>query len=137
MTDHIKNSVPLKEIKKFGFILTVFLLLIAGLSYYKGHMHRSTIMFVLSMTMLMLNIVKVSWMRPFYVVAMKFAAILGYINTRILLGLVFYLVFTPIRIVLSLSGRDLLDRKLEPQKKSYWHHRPEKKFSPERCERLF
>jgi hypothetical protein len=55
-----------------------------------------------------------------YIFWMRLAFILGWINTRIILFIIFYLIFTPIGIVLRIFGIDLLDRKIERDKESYW-----------------
>jgi hypothetical protein len=45
--------------------------------------------------------------------------ILGWINTRILLGLVFYILFAPIGFLLRMSKRDPLPRALDRQAQTY------------------
>ena len=45
--------------------------------------------------------------------------ILGWINTRIILGLVFYAVVTPIGFVRSLMHKDPMGRRLRPDLQSY------------------
>jgi hypothetical protein len=45
--------------------------------------------------------------------------VLGWINTRILLGVVFYLVVTPIGAVARLFGRDPMRRRFDPKASSY------------------
>jgi hypothetical protein len=50
---------------------------------------------------------------------MKLAEVLAWINTRILLGLVFFVVVTPIGLVMRLLGRDPMRRRLEPSTESY------------------
>jgi hypothetical protein len=37
-----------------------------------------------------------------------------------LLGMVYYLLITPIGLALRLVGKDPLDRKIEPERESYW-----------------
>jgi hypothetical protein len=54
-----------------------------------------------------------------YKVWMKFAHILGWINTRILLGVVFFAVVSPMGLVLRLFGNDPMARKLSPGVLSY------------------
>ena len=44
---------------------------------------------------------------------------LAWINTRILLGLVFYGLITPMGVVMRLMGRDPMRRQLEPSGESY------------------
>ena len=45
--------------------------------------------------------------------------ILGWINTRIILGIVFYLVVTPIGFIRRLLGKDPMGRRLRPDLESY------------------
>jgi len=53
---------------------------------------------------------------------MKFGHVLGWINARIILSLVFFVVVTPIGIVMRLLGKDLL-RMRTPKSASYWIRR--------------
>lgn len=45
--------------------------------------------------------------------------LLGWINSRLILGLVFYLLVTPMGLVMKLMGRDPMARKFEPGAQSY------------------
>ena len=76
-------------------------------------------------------------LRPVHAGWMKFAHVLGWINTRLLLGLFFYLVMTPVALVLRLAGKDLLQQRLDRSAKSYWVKREPAPTDPERYERLF
>jgi hypothetical protein len=68
---------------------------------------------------------------------MKFAFVLGWINTRILLGIFFYLILTPIGLIMRISGKDLIDQKIDKGAKSYWKKRERVPFDPAQYERLF
>ncbi len=50
----------------------------------------------------------------------KFGLLLGKIVSPIALGVMFYLVITPIGLVIRLTGNDPLRLKLDPDAKSYW-----------------
>jgi len=50
---------------------------------------------------------------------MKLAHGLGWINTRLLLGLVFYGVIAPIGVIMRLFGHDPLRRRWQPDQQSY------------------
>jgi hypothetical protein len=67
---------------------------------------------------------------------MKMATALAYVNTRIILTVLFYLVFTPVGLVMRLV-RDPLNRKLRDGSPSYWIKREEKSSSPMLYERQF
>ena len=56
---------------------------------------------------------------PVYRVWMAAGEVLAWINTRILLGLVFYGVVTPMGLVMRLMGHDPMRRQLEPSDESY------------------
>lgn len=58
-------------------------------------------------------------LRPIYKVWMLFGQMMGWVNTRIILGVVFYVLFTPISILLKLFGKDPMQRKIDPKSKSY------------------
>jgi hypothetical protein len=44
---------------------------------------------------------------------------LGWLNTRIILGVVFYVLFTPVGWVMRLRGKDLMRRRWEPAANTY------------------
>ena len=41
----------------------------------------------------------------------------------LLIGLIYYGVFTPMGLVMRMTGRDVLGKKLDPSLPSYWHER--------------
>lgn len=51
---------------------------------------------------------------------MKFAHVLGWINTRILLTLFYFVILTPFALLVSLFKRDLLDQSFKPNEPTYW-----------------
>lgn len=61
--------------------------------------------------------------------------LLGWINTRILLALVFFAVITPLALVFRLVGRDALALRLKTRA-SYWHT-PERQWAPDSFKNQF
>lgn len=55
---------------------------------------------------------------------MKIGHVLGWINTRILLGVIFYGLITPMGLVMRLFGKDSMHRTLAPEANSYRVIRP-------------
>lgn len=54
-----------------------------------------------------------------------FAALpIGWTISHILLGMVYFLVFTPIGLVMRLLGKDPMERRFEPSAPTYWIKRP-------------
>jgi len=58
-------------------------------------------------------------LNPIYNGWMRFGLVLGWINTRIILGIVFYILFTPISLLLAMLRKDPMRRKKEPATTSY------------------
>jgi len=58
-------------------------------------------------------------LRPVFQVWLKVAHFIGRVNTQIILTLLYYLVFTPYGLVMSLFGRDAMQRKLKSTG-TYW-----------------
>jgi Saxitoxin biosynthesis operon protein SxtJ len=56
---------------------------------------------------------------PAYRAWMKLAEVLAWVNTRIVLGVVFYGVVTPIGLLMRLTGRDPMRRRLDQVGESY------------------
>jgi hypothetical protein len=68
---------------------------------------------------------------------MRFAHMLGWVNTRIILCIIFYLLFTPISIGIKILRKDLLDRKLDKRSDSYWKKKEITPLEPLQYERQF
>jgi hypothetical protein len=67
----------------------------------------------------------------------RLSVVLGYFVSRILLTLVFFLTVTPIGLLMRLTGRDPMNRKLDPNASTYWHSRESQTPSVEMYERQF
>jgi hypothetical protein len=76
-------------------------------------------------------------LRPIERVWMKFARALGWVMTRVILGLVFVVMFTPAGLILRLLGKDPMELRFDRSASSYWHARTDNDRSPERMERMF
>jgi hypothetical protein len=67
---------------------------------------------------------------------MTLASLLGYVNSRILLGILYYGVMTPTGLVARLTGYDPLERRGAPAK-SYWRRREHTRQSRQGFERAY
>lgn len=78
-----------------------------------------------------------AWLGPLRNAWMKLAVVLGFINSRILLTIVFALVITPTALILRLIGKRPIQLGPAPESRSYWRPRQAGEFSRERMERQF
>ena len=56
---------------------------------------------------------------PVYRVWMKVGSGLGWINSRIILGVIFYVIFLPSGLIMRLAGKDPMTRTLNKNQESY------------------
>ncbi len=134
MTENIPGTK--EEVRKFGILFAVVLTAVAVYLRYTGK--ESWHWFLVGAgAFLLTGHIAYRVLRPVYRVWMKFAYLLGWINARLLLGIFYYLVLTPIGIVLRATGRDLLDRKIDRGAASYWKKREGPAAAPGQYERLF
>ena len=61
--------------------------------------------------------------KALFVVISLVAMPIGFVLSHVLMMIVYYLVLTPIALVMRATGRDMLGKKLEPQRETYWHVR--------------
>ena len=62
-------------------------------------------------------------LKPIYWIWMIFATILGWIMTRIILSLLFYVIITPIGLILRMFGKQFLELKYNKNVNTYWNYR--------------
>jgi len=68
---------------------------------------------------------------------MTLAILLGWVMTRVILAILFYLAITPISFIARLARKDFLDLKIDKSRESYWGKREKRKLKPIDYERQF
>ena len=76
-------------------------------------------------------------LRPFQKAWMTLALLMGWVMTRLLLGLLFFLVLTPIALAARLAGHGFLDTSPAADADSYWNRRPDASRQREDYEKQF
>ncbi len=123
------------SLKKFGLTMAVALLVIAGIVFIK-HKEPNAVLLGLALVFLLCSFVFPRALKYVYIAWMKLAFVLGWINTRILLSLVFYLIFTPIGLIMRLFN-DPMERRIDKDRQSYWIKKENKPFNKQDYERQF
>jgi hypothetical protein len=72
-----------------------------------------------------------------YRVWMKVSYRIGRVVTDLILSAVFILIFTPIGLFFRLTGKDHLQRQIDPKAKTYWRKRKKETFQKERYQQQF
>jgi hypothetical protein len=124
------------QARKSALSVAVVLLLIAAWNVYRG---RPTVYYTLGSISGLLLATGFFWRGGalmFHNGWMKVAHVLGWVNTRILLGVMFYGIFTPFGVVMRLFGRNPMNRRGNGAE-SYWIERPKTRQTAAQFERLF
>mgnify|MGYP001598972713 CR=1 FL=1 len=125
-----------KSLRQFGITMAVAFLIITIIIFFR-HKHSLLPTIITSAIFLILAFTIPNLLKPLYILWMKLAFILGWINTRIILLIIFYLIFAPIGLGMRLLGIDLLERKIDKNKDSYWKMKEKKGFNRLDYERQF
>ncbi len=131
-----KLSLDKKTLRKFGITMGVAFFIIA-LVILARHKHNPLPVLLISVAWFISAFIIPVLLKPLYIMWMKFAFILSWINTRIILFIIFYLLFTPIGITMRLFGIDLLKRKIDKNNDSYWQEAIKKCLNRKDYERQF
>lgn len=117
---HIKESV--KELRKFGLTVGGVLAAIAILLFYFEK--PSAIYFaVIGGSLILFGTLFPKILKPLNRIWMSLAIILGFIMSRVILTILFYLVLTPIGILAKLVGKKFMILKYDKSAKTYWEKR--------------
>ncbi|MCM8781407.1 MAG: SxtJ family membrane protein [Candidatus Omnitrophica bacterium] len=125
------------NLKRFGITMGVVFLVASGIFFSRHKSGLSTWLCLLSSIFLLFSLVKPTLLKPIYILWIQSAFILGWLNTRLLLIVIFYLIFAPIGIIMRLLKVDLLNRRIDRYKKSYWEEKVRMDFKPLDYERQF
>ena len=123
MFDEIKHIKTGKtELRSFGVTIGIILLLVAGFLFYKEKESFQIFLYIAG-TFIGLGLIIPIILKPIYIIWMVFAVVLGWFMTRVILSLLFYVIITPIGLVMRTFGKDFLDIKKQAVKGSYWNQR--------------
>jgi hypothetical protein len=118
------SDVKLPSNKKFGFFFTLVFTLAATYFYSASNVSWTYIFGAASLVFLFLTLFKDDILLPLNKLWMRFGFLLGIIVNPLILGIIFFGIFTPISFVMQLSGRDELRLKFS-KKSSHWISRNE------------
>jgi hypothetical protein len=123
MIEEIKNIKTNKEeIRKFGFLIGGVLIALSIFMLWKT-LNQYQLVFIIGISFVLLGLFIPRILKPIYIIWMTFATILGWIMTRVILTILFYLIVTPIGLIARIFGTKFLDLSWNKDVKSYWNKR--------------
>ena len=113
------DKIKISSNRSFGLLFFVVFLIVSLWPL----THESSIRIwsvIISAVFLVLGLINSKLLTPLNVLWFKFGMILGAIISPIIMGIVFFLVVTPTGLILRIMGKDLLNKKYDKEKETYW-----------------
>ena len=137
MLEEIKNIKSEKsDLRNFGITVGIILLIISGFLFWKEK-ESFQIFLAIGITLFFTAIAIPVVLKPVYWIWMIFAIILGWFMTRLILSLLFYVVFTSIGLTLRFFGKKFLELQWDTSKESYWNFRTNEHLQHKNYEKQF
>jgi hypothetical protein len=117
---HIDNSA--EAVKKTGISVGVVLILISLLLWYLGK--TSFLYFsIIGGLFVILAFVAIPMLRPFHKLWMMLALAMGFVMSRVILTILYYLILTPIGLLAKIVGKKFMPLGFDKNAATYWEKR--------------
>ena len=105
--------------RSFGWFFTGVFVLVGIYGLWKGGAALSWVLALAALTALV-TVTRDTWLTPLNRGWMKLGELMGRVISPIVLGVIFFGVFTPVGMVMRAFGRDAMCRKFDAGLPSYW-----------------
>ena len=114
-----QKEIKISSNKSFGLVFFVIFIIIALWPLLNdGNIRVWSI--IVSIIFLILGLLNSKILTPFNKLWMRLGTLLGIIVSPIVMGVVYFGIITPIGLIMKLFGKDVLNLKLDKNKKTYW-----------------
>ena len=118
---HIKETE--KDLRKFGLTVGGVLAIIAAVLFYFAK--PSVVYFaIIGGILILLGFAFPQILKHLNKIWMGMAIVLGFVMSRVILTILYYLVLTPIAFLARLFGKKFMELKYDKSSKTYWEKRP-------------
>ena len=125
-----------KELRKFSIIL-FFAFGILGLLIFWRRGDSGLVLCGVGLALLLCGLTSPKLLAYPYKGWMRLSLILGFLMSHLILSLMYYLVFTPIGVVMRLFGKDFPHKQFDKNATTYWIKKEQRVYVKERYEKMF
>lgn len=140
LTDDIKKiKSEKKDLRNFGLTVGIFFGLLGGFLWWRGKDYYS-IFLAAAAVLVFAGLLISSVLKPLQRAWMTIAVVIGWFMTRVILGILFFLVVTPLGLTAKLFGKAFLDKRFarnDNKTDSYWLLKESAAADKERYEKQF
>ncbi len=116
------DKIQLPSNHKFGFFFTLIFFIFSIYFYFQNINYALYAFMALGIIFLLNTLIKAEILKPLNRMWMFLGMSLGIIVSPIIMGIIFFLIFTPIGVLMRIFGRDELHLQ-QKHKSSYWINR--------------
>jgi hypothetical protein len=114
-------DVSIKKLKQFAYLVGIIILAISLWYYYKhGNRDWTYISGTVALLLIITGMIRANSLTWLYKIWMGIAFVLGWIVSRILISVIFYLVLTPVSLLGRLFRKKWMDIDYSKKMDSYW-----------------
>jgi saxitoxin biosynthesis operon SxtJ-like protein len=121
--------------RSFGISVGAVLMLIAVVLLWRGRIARGEVIGAVGAMLFALGYLRPALLKYPSNAWWALAGLLGWVNARVLLSLLFFLLLTPVSVIWRVTGKDPLSRRRETWRG--WQAYPERYRNPRHYERMF
>jgi hypothetical protein len=118
--DHVIPELDRKGLREFGLTTGAAVVVIFGL-FFPWLLDRGwpAWPWAVAAILWLLALLRPIWLRPIYRAWTRFGLLANRVMTPLVLGIVFFVMLSPMGLLRRLMGKDALQRTFDPQQKSY------------------
>lgn len=137
---NINHNPSARDLRIFAALLPLFLALLGALRWFSGSPRTAQALWLAAVALAVIVAVFPRLRRRLYVGWMVVLYPVSWLISHIILALIFFVVATPIALLMRATGRDPMKRSFDKGAQSYWAPRPSRsggKTDPTRYFRQF
>lgn len=120
ITEEIKKlKVTPKSLREFGLLVGGIFIVLGGFSFWRGH-GPALIFIILGVCLVVPGFFFPGILRRPYMAWMTLAFMMGWVMTRVILTILFFLTMFPISLLAKFRGHAFLDLDMKKRRDSYW-----------------
>lgn len=123
------------ELRRFGFLVGGIFCALALYFFLRNKGYYLPVA-VIGSALVLSGVFVPKILAPVFGLWMLLGHILGWVNSRLILGIVFFFLLTPMALFMRLIGRDALARRFDKELATYWEER-QQEFSAEGLKNQF
>ena len=116
------SEIELPSNRKFGFFFTLVFVVAATYFYYSDNVTWTFVFSAAALAFLLVTLIKSDALLPLNKLWMRFGLLLSMIVSPIVLGVIFFGLFTPYALIMRIFGRDELRLKIK-KVETHWKSR--------------